>query len=115
VTFERACPLRRAPLVDAFGAAGLRGVYHFAVPDAPGAELDAFFRAAATGGFRVVPMMININGVDTLVVSGRAALHDQRAVDQEFRAACELGAGHIYLTHVRHDPPGQPGEAQRVR
>src|SRR5689334_10845879 len=82
VTFERACPLRRAPRVVAFGEAGVRGVYHFAVGGAPEAALGAFLRASQRGGFRVAPVMINLNGTDTLVVWGRAVLHDQRAVDR---------------------------------
>jgi hypothetical protein len=115
VVFDRACPLRRAPQVATIGVAGVRGVYHFAVGGASDAERGAFLHAAEAGGFRVALVTININGTDTLFAWGRAVLHDQRSVDREFRAACGLGAGRIYLTHVRHNPPGRPGEEQQVR
>jgi hypothetical protein len=113
VTFERACPLRLAPRVEAFGGTGVRAVYHFAVGGA-GDALSAFLRAAGTAGFNVAPVMVEINGTDTLIVHGPAVLRDQRAVDREFRAACALGRGRIYLAHVRHNPAGQPGDI-RVR
>jgi hypothetical protein len=114
VTFDHVCPLRRAPRVAAFGEAGVRAVYHFAVQDAPEAALNEFVRASQVRGFRVAPVMVNLNGTDTLVIWGRAVLHDQRAVDREFRDICRLSAGRVYLTQVRHNPPGRP-EENRVR
>jgi hypothetical protein len=114
VTFDRACPLRRAPRVEAFGETGVRAVYHFAVGGAASDVLGAFLSAAEATGFSVVPVMVEMNGTDTLIVRGSAVLRDQRAVDREFRAACGLGAGPVYLTHVRHNPAGQAGDV-RVR
>ena len=114
VAFDHACPLRRAPAVASFGATGMRAVYHYAAANAPGDELGAFIHAAETTGFNVVPVMVEMNGADTLIVQGPAVLRDQRAVDREFGAACRLRQQHIYLTHVRHNPPGPPGQT-RVR
>ena len=114
VTFDRACPLRRAPAVETFGETGVRAVYHFAASGASEAERGAFIHATDGAGFNVVPVMVEMNGIDTLIVQGAAVLRDQRAVDREFGAACALRQRHIYLTHVRHNPAGQPG-ALRVR
>jgi hypothetical protein len=111
---SHACPLQRAPLVAAFGDAGVRAVYHFAAGGASHDELGAFIHVADTSGFNVVPVMVEMNGTDTLIVQGLAVLHDQQAVDREFAAACRLRQQHIYLSHVRHDPAGRTGSL-RVR
>jgi hypothetical protein len=114
VTFDRACPLRLAPRVEAFGATGVRSVYHFALGAAADPALGEFLSAAGAAGFNVVPVMVEMNGIDTLIVHGPAMLHDQRAVDREFRAACGLGRGRIFLAHVHHNPAGRAGDV-RVR
>ena len=41
---------------------------------------------------------------------GMAGLRSQREVDAEFQAACRLGRGHVYLTHVRYDMVQQEGD-----
>ena len=41
-------------------------------------------------------MTVQMNGVDTVFGTGPGVLHDQHAVDEEFRAACGLGLGPIY-------------------
>ena len=114
VAFDRACPLRRAPRVEAFGEAGVRAVYHFAAGRASSEALGAFIHAADTTGFNVVPIMVEMNGTDTLIVQGLAVLRDQAAVDREFRASCRLGRERIYLSHVRHNP-AVPAGPVRVR
>jgi hypothetical protein len=114
VAFDRACPLRRAPRVESFGETGVRAVYHFAAGRPAEGALRAFIHAADTTGFNVVPIMVEMNGTDTLIVQGLATLRDQAAVDREFRAACGLGRGRIYLTHVRHNPAVPAGNV-RVR
>lgn len=111
---SHACPLQRAPLVAGFGETGVRAVYHFAAGGASRDELGAFIHAADGTGFNVVPVMVEMNGRDTLIVRGAAILHDQRAVDREFAAACGFRQRHIYLSHVRHDP-AVPGRDLRVR
>ena len=111
---SHACPLQRAPLVAAFGDAGVRAVYHFAAGGASHDELGAFIHAADGTGFNVVPVMVEMNGRDTLIVQGAAILHDQAAVDREFATACALRQRHIYLSHVRHNPAG-PAGSLRVR
>jgi len=114
VRFRHACPLQRAPLVAAFGDAGVRGVYHFAAGRASHDELGAFIDSAYAGGFGVFPVMVEMNGTDTLIVQGRAVLRDQAAVDLEFETACALRQRHIYLSHVRHNP-AEPTGSLRVR
>jgi len=106
--------LRRAPAVEAFGETGVRAVYHFVVGGAQGHALRDFLSVAQAGSFAIMPMTIQMDGVDTMFVHGRAALHDQNAVDREFRTACALGGGGIYLTHVRHNPAVATGDI-RVR
>ncbi len=110
VTFDRACPLRLAPRVEAFGEQGVRAVYHFVVDRAADAALGTFLTAAGAAGFNVMPVTVEMDSTDTRFVHGPAVLRDQRAVDREFRAACALGGGRIYLTHVRHNPAGQAGD-----
>ena len=113
-TFDRACPLARAPRVDDFGAAGVRGAYHFVTQGATSDDRAGFIRRADETGFRLMLMTIQMNGVDTLFAAGPGVLHDQHAVDEEFRAACRLGLGPIYLTHARYNPAAENGPV-RVR
>ncbi len=111
---SHACPVQRAPLVTVFGDAGVRAVYHFAAGGASHDELGAFIHMADTGGFNVVPVMVEMNGTDTLIVQGMTVLRDQAAVDRDFENACALRQRHIYLSHVRHNP-AEPTGSLRVR
>ena len=113
-TFDRACPLARAPRVDDFGAAGVRGAYHFVTQGATSDDLGALARRAAAARFRLAPITVEMNGVDTMFGAGPGVLHDQHAIDAEFGAACRLGSGPIYLTHVRYNPAQENGPV-RVR
>ena len=114
VAFDRACPLRRAPRVETFGETGVRAIYHFAAGGSSEAERAAFIHSVASRGLNLIPVMVEINGVDTLIVQGAAVLRSQREVDREFGVACRAGQRHVYLTHVRHNPIDQRGGV-RVR
>lgn len=111
-TFERACPLTRAPRVTDFAPAGVRGAYHFVIQGATDAQRAGFILRSARAGFRLMLMTVQMDSVDTMFGTGLAVLRDQHAVDKEFRAACRLGSGPIYLTHVRHNPAGQTGDVR---
>ncbi len=113
VTFSEACPQRRAPRVEDFGEAGVRGVYHFVTQDASDDELGALVQATSAGGFSLVPMTVNLNGRDTLFAHGAAVLRSQAEVDAEFTTACRMGQGRVYLTHVRYNQGD--GSAEQVR
>lgn len=115
VQFTEACPDRRAPLIEDFGSTGLRAVYNFVVQDASQDDLGLLFRQSREQGFGLAPVTININGHDTLFATGAAALHRQSEVDAEFRSACRMGGGKVYLTHVRYNPEGDQNEQVRVR
>lgn len=114
VAFDRACPLARAPRVTDFGPAGLRAAYHFVTQGATGDELGGLIRRTDAAGFRLALITVQINGADTVFAAGPGVLRDQRAVDEEFRTACRLGLGPIYLTHVRYNPAARDGPV-RVR
>jgi hypothetical protein len=114
VVLTRACPLARAPNVADFGRAGLRGVYHFVTQDASSDELGALVRNTEAAGFNLMLLTVNLNGKDTVFARGPAVLRNQRDVDAEFGAACRMGQGHVYLTHVRYNPAGEAGDV-RVR
>ena len=114
-TLPDACPLRRAPAVQAFGPDGLRAVYHFVTQNASNEELGALIDGTAAHGFSLAPMTVNINGRDTLFARGQTVLRNQREVDAEFGIACGLGHGRVYLTHVRYNTDQQQGEQIRVR
>jgi hypothetical protein len=113
-TFDRACPLARAPRVAEFGPAGVRGAYHFVIQGATSEDLEGLARRANAAGFRFALLTIEMNGVDTKFAGGPGRLHDQHGVDEEFRAACRLGRGPVYLTHVRYNPAEENGPV-RVR
>jgi len=108
-SFARACPHTRAPAVTDFGAAGLRGIYHFVTQDASNDELDALIQGTRTHGFTLMLMTVNLNGRDTVFAHGAVILRSQRQVDAEFTAACQLGAGRVYLTHVRYNSADETG------
>src|SRR5438105_668002 len=74
-TFDRACPLARAPLVTDFGPEGVRGAYHFVTQGASGDELGVLRRRAEAAGFRFAFMTIQMNGVDTVFGAGPGVLH----------------------------------------
>jgi hypothetical protein len=114
-TFGPACPGRRAPAVADFGAAGIRGAYHFVIDHASRGDLGALVRGAGAQGFGLAPLTVNINGHDTVFAIGPAVLHDQAEVDAEFQIACRLGRGRIYLTHVRYNPADSHSPEVRVR
>jgi hypothetical protein len=113
-TFDRACPLARAPRVTDFGPAGVRGAYHFVTQGATSDDLGVLRRRADAAGFRFAFMTIQMNGVDTVFGAGPGVLHNHHAVDEEFRGACRLGSGPIYLTHARYNPAEETGPV-RVR
>lgn len=115
VVLSEACSGRRAPAVEEFGASGLRGVYHFVTQDASSEELGTLIRGTETQGFRLAFMTVNINGLDTIFAHGPALLRSQGEVDAEFRAACGLGHGRVYLTHVRYNAAEGEGEYVRAR
>ena len=101
--------------MDEFGEAGVRGTYHVVVQDAPDDELAAFIGRVAEHGFGLVPLTIDIDGLDTMVVTGTATLRTQHEVDVEFDSACGMGGGKIYLTHVRYNPATEAGGPVQVR
>jgi len=115
VSFTPACPQRRAPAVTEFGAAGVRAAYNFVTDRASDGDLGILLRQSRALGFGLAPMTVNLNGHDTMFATGPAVLHDQREVDAEFQAACRLGHGRIYLTHVRYNPADANGPGVRVR
>jgi hypothetical protein len=114
VVMTRACTWNRAPNVADFGPAGVRGAYSFATQNASDAELGALIRNTGAGGFSLALVIANLNGRDAMFAQGPAALRSQREVDREFRTACRLGQGRVYLTHVRYNPARQAGDV-RVR
>jgi hypothetical protein len=114
-TFRPACPGRRAPAVADFGAAGVRAVYNLVTDDVSSRELSGLLRDSGAQGFRIMPLTVNLNGHDTLFMTGPSVLNDQTAVDEEFQVACRLGRGHIYLTHVRYNPEDIRSPEIRVR
>jgi hypothetical protein len=115
VTFEHACSGRVAPAVADFGRAGVRAAYHFVTQGASDVERGALSRRAALQGFGVAPITVNLNGLDTVFVTGPNILRTQSEVDAQFVAACGLGRGPIYLTHVRHNSADSDGEQVRVK
>lgn len=106
----------RAPIPADFGRHGVQVQYSFVTQDAGRDELGEFLVRASEDGFSFMPVTINLNGVDTIIVPGRAALTDARQVEREFRAACAMRTGRIYLGYVRHNlTTEQRRDSVRVR
>lgn len=115
VKLTEACPLRRAPVVHDFGTAGLRGVYHFVTDNASDRDILRLIDQTEEQGFALILHTLTINGRDTVFAQGPGVLHNQSAVDSEFRSACRLGGGGIYLTHVRYNVAEADQRSTRVR
>lgn len=115
VSLTEACPQRRALRVEVFGDAGLHAVYNFVTQGASDTDLAAFLRRGRKKGFDLMLMTVNINGLDTTFATGPLVLRSQEQVDAEFEAACRLGVGPIYLTHVQYNPADENGPSVRVR
>ena len=107
VALRPACPGHRAPAVADFGAAGVRPVYFFETGKTSPGELAALRRKTRASGYVLYgTIIINIHQI--MFAIAPAALHEQKAVDEEFQAACQLGGRHVFLTDVRY-PLIHPG------
>lgn len=111
----KACPPDKGPVVTAFGAAGVRGAYHYVTERGGKGDMKALLRGMEKNGFNLFPMTVDINGKATLFAFGPAVLRTQGEVDAEFRLACGLASGGIYLNNIRYNPADDESGSVRVR
>jgi len=99
-----------------FGAEGFQAQYSFSRSDAPKPALGEFLRVLSDAQFSFIAVPISINGVDTIFVPGRKALHADSDVKEEFRAACALSSHpKIYIYAVRYNRTTDQTDGVRVR
>lgn len=105
-----------APLPPDLGTGRVQAQYSFVTQGARRADLGKFLTVVSEAGFSFVPITINLNGADTMIVPGRSALSSAAEAEREFRAACALRTGaRIYLVHAHYNPTTDQRGAVRVR
>lgn len=117
LSFDKACPGTRAPVVADFGPSGVHAVYNFAISGADRQQIVELVERTEQAGLKaeLASLMLVVNGANVLFTQSRAPLRDQAAVDAEYAKICTIRVPNTHLTHVRYNRVGVAEEAGRMR